>query len=1235
MSHFQKFFLEGKTLVAFEAVDGGYVSIEHFDLDDVQQNLHVPKIRTQAKDKETGDEVGKNVGTFVDTITYENVLPNLEYNMSGELMFKEDGKSSGQKGDKNFTAQAGEDPDRADGSITVEIPLSLSKEQLEGKSLVAFEELKVLANQEDGKPKSDTTVAEHKDIKDASQTVNYPKIRTLAVDEFTSDHVGSVTKTVKVKDTIEYWNLVAGKSYTIKGTLYDVDGTLLATAPAMEFTATEADAAHGTKVIEFPIDSSALAGHTVVVYEKLLHNDVEITQHEENNDETQRVHYPWMKTTAVDANTKDHVGTILGKLVNTFRRLTGEEVEDTEYQKVIDTVEYKNTIPSESYTFYGTLMNKETGKEILGDDGKPITASATIEANQHPADGSVEIKFSVDSSKLTNATIVCYEKMMHKDVEVNRHEDLGDEEQSVHDVEIRTVALDKSTGKHIGNAMKATPVEDTVEMKNLVAGMEYKLVGTLYDKETGQPVVDANGKPYTAEKTFTASGSGDSKRVDMSEVLTFDIDSTKLAGKTVVAYEDLYHNDVRIATHSDISDEDQSVHYPGISTTLADNKNGAKETQAKSVTEVVDKVDYKNLLPGKYKLSGVLMDKTTNSELLNADGSKVTQELVFTITSQDEGKAGYKELVFTLDSSNLAGHVAVAFETLILLDEGDDTYEVPVAEHTDINDEKQSEWIIDIGTHLSDVMTNSDEGEARETAEWNDHVSYTGLIPGKEYTMKGTLMDKATNEPFIDTDGKMVTATATFTPEKADGFVDLKFHANTKGLAGHTVVAFEELYPSDMPDTVVAEHKDINDEAQTVDIIEIRTHATDKATNLNEGAPAKESTIIDRVTYVNLKVGREYILKARMMDKKTGEALIVDGKEITQSVKFTPETRDGFVDVVFTVDTSKLAGETMVAYEQLFNAEFEDVVIAHHEDINDDEQAIHIPKIRTVLKDKLSNDHIMFAGEKVTVVDTIDYENLVPGREHTFRGTLMDKETNSPLMENGQPVTAEKTFTPAEPNGFETLEFTFNASTLGNKTVVAFEECYVKSTFVKENENPEVPAEEYTEEVLVAEHKDITDEDQSVHIPSVITIAELKGKNVVDDVTYYNLTPGKYIAKGWLVDKKTGKKLKKSDGEKAFSLSEYTPEGAVTVKLPVNGIELLGGYDLVAFEEIYAVTEDENGETIETLVAEHKDVEDEDQTVKIPKPPKTGDNFTIFYIGGVFLLSAGLYFIIRRRKQLK
>ena len=71
-------------------------------------------------------------------------------------------------------------------------------------------------------------------------------------------------------------------------------------------------------------------------------------------------------------------------------------------------------------------------------------------------------------------------------------------------------------------------------------------------------------------------------------------------------------------------------------------------------------------------------------------------------------------------------------------------------------------------------------------------MTYTDLLPGKEYTVKGTLMNKETGEAVI-IDDQPITAETTFTAEKSEGSVDITFQFDASALAGATVVAFESM----------------------------------------------------------------------------------------------------------------------------------------------------------------------------------------------------------------------------------------------------------------------------------------------------------------------------------------------------------------------------------------------------------------------------------------------------------
>ena len=75
------------------------------------------------------------------------------------------------------------------------------------------------------------------------------------------------------------------------------------------------------------------------------------------------------------------------------------------------------------------------------------------------------------------------------------------------------------------------------------------------NKETGKPI-KINGKEVTAEKTFVC------KEANGTVKITFHLDSNALEKKTVVVFEDLYHNGIKITSHADINDKDQSITYP-------------------------------------------------------------------------------------------------------------------------------------------------------------------------------------------------------------------------------------------------------------------------------------------------------------------------------------------------------------------------------------------------------------------------------------------------------------------------------------------------------------------------------------------------------------------------------------------------------------------------------------------------------------------------------------------------
>ena len=130
---------------------------------------------------------------------------------------------------------------------------------------------------------------------------------------------------------------------------------------------------------------------------------------------------------------------------------------------------------------------------------------------------------------------------------------------------------------------------------------------------------------------------------------------------------------------------------------------------------------------------------------------------------------------------------------------------------------------IRLQTEAKDSHTDSSQGTTYADSKFTDTVAYQKLTPGREYTVKGTLMDKDTGKA-ITVNGKAVTSEKTFTAEKSAGTVILEYGLDASALKGKTTVVFEELYYGDLK---IASHADLTDEGQTLYYPEIKTTAKD------------------------------------------------------------------------------------------------------------------------------------------------------------------------------------------------------------------------------------------------------------------------------------------------------------------------------------------------------------------------------------------------------------------------
>lgn len=367
-----------------------------------------------------------------------------------------------------------------------------------------------------------------------------------------------------------------------------------------------------------------------------------------------------------------------------------------------------------------------------------------------------------------------------------------------------------------------------------------------------------------------------------------------------------------------------------------------------------------------------LEDSYSAEYVTNAAGEILTETLP--IYADKDGATKYQYKVEELDTEETFGYQLPDSQT-VELSEGEiasvSFHNVP----------------IEIGTKAT--VEGEKEVDPLDKVTLTDTVSYTGLVPGKEYKVTGVLMDKKTGEKLL-VNGKEITAETTFIAETKNGSVDVTFIFDATGLHGKGIVVFEDLYREN---ALLATHADINDEGQTVKIKnpEIGTKATADG---KKEITADKITITDVVSYKDLTPGKEYKLTGVLMNKATNDKLLIDGKEITAEATFTPKATTGEVEMTFTFDARELTVETeVVAFETLYR---DGIEIAVHADIEDEGQTVKIlplhGSISTIKVDAGDSQHRL-SGAVFGIYRDVNGDGRYTEGIDTFVGNMREKET--------------------------------------------------------------------------------------------------------------------------------------------------------------------------------------------------------------------------------------------------
>lgn len=1290
--------LDGKTLVSCVTMDYEDVVVgTHDDMEDEKEMVHIPGISTAAADSENKFRVSKadDSAVIVDTVEYKNLMTGYDYIASGYLVDKKTGSPVEDKDGNLITAETPFTPEDSDGSVDVTFELDASS--MAGKTVVVYETIN--AEVGEGVP----VVGEHADAADENQTIHFPKLTAHAHDKSNLSQSAQTGETVFV-DTVTYNNLIPGADYTLVSKLIVKETKEILQTKTVDFTASGAD---GTIDVEYTVDTDKYAGKTLVFAEDLQYDGFSIASIDGITNESSAVHIAHMSTSAVDGENGTKVS------------YADESVTIT------DTVTYKNLIPGMQYVMFGRIIDQATGEPlesyvidepaytergelheywVCNDCEEEFESREAVLAHldnsectdfhyvlyydkiEHEevghygeisavkpfvasADGTVVMEFNFDGTLLADKVVTVYEDLYMvnddgvvltehydcrncdakyntlADVEnhfresqdgcdtysfkytpdmfhISSHNDRYDDAQTVYIPALTNEAAKKKfglfsaaglitrlgaaaeafaettavipSGNHYVEAGKDVEVKYTVKYSSFQPGQIYDIRGILVDKETGADVgvstVIEGFQPDTSEGTFE---------------LTYKFNSTDFAGMLLIPQVYAYINGTDMVASLDI-DGDPTIYVVSVDTNIEDN-NTNDNTAGFGVTKVTDVITISGLKPEtEYTATGTLMNPVTGEEYKNipititiVSGSapdivvddeipdEDVNSITYTPTKEDDKKnilewlysvtigklvepttktsvdfatladttTATVKIEYEIDTRTMAGESVVSFVRVTEKETGNE-----VGKHEDMDDEDQTLHVASLDSFETlDAYTGMTQAMLGKTV-LNDKVKFTNLVPGRTYNARANIVDAETNEVLARTTKEIV-------PEESEGMYGITFYVDSTKIVGKTIIITEELYLNGVQVAF-----DQSTDEQKIHVASIVTDALSEDTNTPSVPVAGRTTIVDTITYDNLVPGKTYVATGKLVNKETEGIITVydtesegnDGLEEI-SVTFTPEKSSGTVRIPFSVNTSDMSGDSIVAMAKIT---YSDWLIAEHNDILDIKETTYIPTLESRAADKTTGTLLVSGRTEATIIDTVKAGNLVVGQTYTASASLISGATGETV------ATATGSFEATAANMTIELELLFNADDYIGDTFICTDSISINGVeLISSSNEGKIRVGSITTSVR----------DRATGIGMAEYDIDTK---VIDTVKYTNFIPGlEYTIRGELVSKKTGKVLDSKTVTKVFEEAK----GEVDVEFEID-TTAFDGRQFVALETIYC-----NG----AEVASHTDMEDDAQTMNV------------------------------------
>ena len=331
-------------------------------------------------------------------------------------------------------------------------------------------------------------------------------------------------------DRVHLEDLVPGRTYEIRlQLLFTESGEQAGLGTTLTFRASGTDE---RIEVPFTVPENA-AGELLTVTETLYSEGREIASHTDLRDKAQTVSVMRVQTRAIALPGEE-------KMLASFGR-----------QTVADDLHIEGALPGHTYTAVMSLADTQTGEILRGASGKMLQGCQTFTAQS--SDLTVRVILETeDASVFASARYTVIEQILEEETVVAEHRDLDSPEQTLDVAHIGTTLSDSGTVREGTTTLHA--LTDTVAYSGLVPDRDYTLSGTLHDAKSGKPL-ESDGKAVTVSVVFRP------QQPEGTQDVLFLLPAEILAGRRVVAFEELSFEGRTIAVHADLKDAAQTVSF--------------------------------------------------------------------------------------------------------------------------------------------------------------------------------------------------------------------------------------------------------------------------------------------------------------------------------------------------------------------------------------------------------------------------------------------------------------------------------------------------------------------------------------------------------------------------------------------------------------------------------------------------------------------------------------------------